>query len=296
MSTKAHILVVEDKAIIYKRLKMLLKEHNYQVDAYTPSVADAIGAINKKQPDLVLLDIDLQGEHNGIYLGNLLKNQYHIPFIYVTDFDDEQTFYESLQTQHADFIGKKEINLNKQEDQQPVVIQTKPHLDQKRLIRAVQTVLQQHKKAIQPLIKAYVMACIDYPKNIKNLGNTDVSQVPIAYKNIAYFTTNSEILDVEKTTYRKKNTFIKLDRNNTRIHTWEGKSYILSNNLSPIYKTLPHYFVRISEDYIVNISEDVLEGRINGKRLKIRGEIFTISETYRAEVEKRFDTIYQSGK
>lgn len=292
MKPKAHLLVVEDKALIYKRLKMILKEHNYSVGAYAPSVAEAIGQINKKRPDVVLLDIDLQGEHKGTYLGELLSKEYHIPFIYVTEYDDDQTFYESLQTKHNDFVSKKEISLLENEEK-PLVISTKPHLDFTRLIRSIQTVLESKKEPTKSILKEAILAYVDYPKNNKNLGNTDVSQVPISYKDIAFFTTNTEIIDAQKTAERKKDIFVKLDRNNTRLCTWEGKSYIISDNLSPICKILPYYFVRISEDYIVNINDEILQGRINGRRLKIRENVFTISDTYKAEVDKRFDILYQ---
>ena len=293
MKTKAHILVVEDKSLIYKRLKMILKEHHYSVDAYSPSVEEAIGNINKKRPDIVLLDIDLQGEHNGIYLGGLLQNDYHIPFIYVTDLDDDQTFYESLKTKHGDFLSKKDINLH---DEETIVIQTKPHLDEKRLIRSIQTVLEHNKKAQESIIKDSILAYVDYIKNTKAFSNEEVSQVPIPYKEIAYFTTNSTEVDEAKTKASHKTQYVKMTTNNTRLCTWEGKSYIVANNLTPIAKVLPNYFIRISDDYIVNISEDILDGRINGKRLKIRGQVFTISDRYKTEVEKRFESLYERLK
>lgn len=295
MKTKAHILVVEDKALIYKRLKMVLIENHYSVDGFTPSVDEAISKINLERPDLVLLDIDLQGERNGIELGNLLSYNYQIPFIYVTELDDDQTFYQSLQTKHDDFVSKKEINLTDSESTEYLVIQTKPHLDSKRLIRSIQTVLERHKD-MSSFNKEAILAYVDYVNKTRNLGNEDVSQVPILYKDIAFITTNSDTVDDEKSNQRNKIVYKKMERNNSRLCTWDNKSYIVPDNLSPIYQVLPHYFIRISEDYIVNINTEMLDGRINGKRLKIRDKIFTISDTYKAEVEKRLDLFYQRMK
>lgn len=295
MKTKAHILVVEDKALIYKRLKMVLIENHYSVDGFTPSVDEAIGRINLERPDLVLLDIDLQGKRNGIELGNLLSYNYQIPFIYVTELDDDQTFYQSLQTKHDDFVSKKEINLTDSELTEYLVIQTKPHLDSKRLIRSIQTVLERHKD-ITTFNKEAILAYVDYVNKTRDLGNEDVSQVPILYKDIAFITTNSDTVDDEKSNQRNKIVYKKMERNNSRLCTWDNKSYIVPDNLSPIYQVLPHYFIRISEDYIVNINTEMLDGRINGKRLKIRDKIFTISDTYKAEVEKRLDLFYQRMK
>ncbi|WP_430410229.1 response regulator transcription factor [Kordia sp.] len=290
MKAKAHILVVEDKSLIYKRLKMILKEHYYSVDSYTPSVEKAIANINKKRPDLVLLDIDLQGEHNGIYLGGLLQKEYNIPFIYVTDLDDDQTFYNSLKTKHGDFVSKKDINLTEEE---PIVIQTKPHLDEKRLIRSIQTVLEQNKAQQKSINKDSILAYVDYVQSTKDLGNETISQVPIPFKEIAYFTTNTEKVDEVKTKERNKTTYIKLEKNNARVYTWLKKSYIVPNNLSSILKKIPHHFVRISDDCIVNLdNEFALQGRINGKRIKIADQVLEVSDTYKVEVEKRIAHFY----
>lgn len=291
MKTKAHILVVEDKSLIYKRLKMILKEHHYSVDSYSPSVEKAIGNINKKRPDLVLLDIDLQGEYDGKYLGNLLSNKYNIPFIYVTDYDDNLTFYESLKTKQGDFISKKDINLTEEDT---IVIQTKPHLDEKRLIRSIQTVLELYKEEPTSIIKDNIMVYVDYVQNTKNLNCNTISQVPIPFKEIAYFTTNTEEVDEVKTEERKKTMYKKLERNNARAYTWLKKSFIIPNNLSVILKKVPHSFVRISDDYIVNLdNEFALQGRINGKRIQITDQVLEISDRYKAEVEKRFENLYQ---
>ncbi len=81
MKPKAHILIVEDKAILYKRLSMALKQENYSVDGFTPSVSKALERIQAKMPDVALLDIDLEGEKSGIDLGKILAFDYKIPFI-----------------------------------------------------------------------------------------------------------------------------------------------------------------------------------------------------------------------
>lgn len=73
MSTLKHILIVEDVPVIYHEVAGVVEDAGFTVDVFTPSVQDAITRIQKKRPDLVLLDIQLKGDKNGIYLGNLLK-------------------------------------------------------------------------------------------------------------------------------------------------------------------------------------------------------------------------------
>ena len=291
MKTKAHILVVEDKSLIYKRLKMILKEHHYSVDSYAPSVEDAIANINKKRPDLVLLDLDLQGDHNGIYLGGLLQKEYNIPFIYVTDLDDDQTFYESLKTKHGDFVSKKDINLT---DEELIVIQTKPHLDEKRLIRSIQTVLEQNKEEkFNYINNEFIIGFVDYVNKTKDLPKGEIQQKTVELKNVAYFTRNTT--DINKTASIGKDykEFIKLKDNYTRFLDWQNQSLYLPHNLKKVLPHLPYYFVQISDHMIVNIHPDELKGTINGSFFQLRdGEKYKISDTYRAEVKKRIAHFY----
>lgn len=289
MKKQTHILVVEDNSFIYRDIKEVLLDAGFSVSKYTPSVKDALAVINRQRPDIVLLDIDLKGEHNGIYLGNLLKTEYKIPFFYVTDYDDDLTFSQSWQTVPEDFVSKKSINLSKDD----IFLKTKPELDEKRLVRTILMILNRQTKSETPIIKDGIWAYVDYPKETKKLGNNDVSRVQILYKDIVYFTTNSLEIDNEKTKDKTAPKYIKMNDNMVRLFTWDKKSYIVNHNLKPIADVLPHYFMRISEDYIINLKDEMLDGRINGKRLKIRGETLTISDTYRPEVIKRLEMLYQ---
>lgn len=289
MKNKTHILVVEDNTFIYHELKEVLLDAGFSVSKYTPSVKDAIANINRKQPDIVLLDIDLKGEHNGIYLGNLLKTEYKIPFFYVTEYDDEFTFNQSSLTLPEDFISKDSINLN----DKAIVLSTKPELDEKRLVRTILMILNRQEKSELPVVKEGIWAYVDYPEETKNLGNKDISRVQVLYKDIAYFTTNSEVIDDEKTKDPEFPKYIKMNDNTVRLYTWDKQSFIVNHNLKPVADVLPNYFMRINEAYIVNLNDEMLDGRINGKRIQIRGEVLTISNTYKTEVLKRMENKYQ---
>ncbi|MBK5213586.1 MAG: response regulator [Flavobacteriaceae bacterium] len=279
MKPKAHILIVEDKAILYKRLSMALSEENYSVDGFTPSVEKALERIQSKTPDIALLDIDLEGEQTGIDLGNILHSQYNIPFIYVTDYDDNETFFKGLQTKHDSFL-----------------IKTKPHLETKQVVRAIQTALSKNMKQPAPILKDALLCFTNYIADVKNSGRQTVSEEPVLFVNIALVTTNSTQPDTEKNNRTGKPEFLKLKANYVRIETFNGKSFYLPVSLSEILGKLPNYFVRINESEIVNISEHILDGRINGAWLKIGDQICHISKTYKTEVEKRFELLYQKFK
>ena len=276
---KAHILIVEDEAILYEKLRKKLVRENYSVADYTPSVEDAIAGINSKRPDIVLLDINLQGKYSGLDLGKMLFEDYKIPFIYVTERGDNQTFYEGLQTNHEDFVVKENNKLNIED-----------------IIRKIQTVLNRYKNKSGSPIKDALFVYTDYIYNLKELSNQEVSQVPLRFEDVAVITRNTDEKDEVLSKKNGKPVYKKVDTNYAQVVTWDNERYYIRGNLSSILKTLPYYFVRISDHSIVNIKDEVLSGRINGKRLKIRDKIYQISERYKAEFEKRLEVIYQTYK
>lgn len=266
---KAHILIVEDEALLYKRMRKVLEKAHYSVDEYTPSVADALACINTKRPDIVLLDIDLQGNQTGLDLGKQLHETYNIPFIYVTSFDDDQTFYDGLNTHHEHFIVK-----------------TKPRLDPKEIIRTIQTVLKRNNTNENSFTKDGIIGLVGYLDEMKKYSNSEVTRVPIKYGDIAYFTVKPFINENEKKEELRANYLWFLTKSN--------EYYFLKKSLKDVLRELPHHFVRINESYIVNISADMLQGRINGFRLSIMNQELTIKETYSKEFKRRFELLYQS--
>ncbi|MFD2916822.1 response regulator transcription factor [Psychroserpens luteus] len=288
MSTQKHILIVEDVPFIYHEVEAIVSAAGFSVDRFTSSVKDAIARINKKRPDLVLLDIQLKGEQNGVYLGNLLKTEYHIPFIYVTDYDDDFTFNKSSQTNPEAFIPKKRINLFNED----IIIKTKPELDEKQLIREMVLILQRTEKRPINVLKDGIMAFVDLPKNLNDAGSTEVSQRPVKYEDIEFFT--SKIIDINSSSLPKEKIeeLKKEGRNIAKLITINKEPFYFRGNLSKIIETLPYNFVRINSSEILNVTVNSFDGRINGRHLVIADKVYTISDTYKEEVEKRIAHFY----
>ena len=288
MNGKKHILVVEDVPFIYDEVHEVLEEAGFSVDEFTPSVEKAIGRINRKRPDLVLLDIQLKGAHNGIYLGNKLRNEYNIPYIYVTDYDDNYTFAKSTQTYPEAFLSKKTLQL--QEDD--VVVKTKPIFDQKHLLQNIIISLHRNEDKAHINHKEGLMAFVDLPKNLNDSGTDEVSQRPVRYSDIQFFT--SKIIDIDSSVMSKvkANELKKEGRNIAKLITISKDPYYYRGNLSKIIETLPYNFVRINSSEILNITATSFDGRINGKRLVIGGKIYKISDTYKEEFDKRISHFY----
>jgi len=278
--TKAHILSVEDESLLYRRLKKIVTKANYSIATYTPSVKEALLEINRKRPDLILLDIQLQGKQTGIDLGRLLDNEYHIPFIYVTDYDDDETFHQAKDTHQAHYFVK-----------------TKPKLNAKELLRVIQTTLFNNQNKREVLInKTNIIGFVDYIENTKQLGNKTEHQKTVELNNISIFTTNSEELDINKTKIKGKDSFVKLKPNYVRFVDWQKNSLYLPFSLKTIYLQLPQYFAQISDDVIINLLPDELTGIINGSKIKVKDTIYTISPTYKKEVQNRINALYLTSK
>ncbi|MCS6959619.1 MAG: response regulator transcription factor [Pseudanabaenaceae cyanobacterium SKYGB_i_bin29] len=103
---KPQILIVEDQRIFVRDLTEILVEGGYEVCGSFASGQQAIEKIPELSPDLVLLDIRLVGEVDGVEVGEYLKLFYNIPFIYVTGNTDEETVARAAKTKPEGFITK----------------------------------------------------------------------------------------------------------------------------------------------------------------------------------------------
>jgi YesN/AraC family two-component response regulator len=104
---KKRILIVEDELFIAHHLKSIIEEdQEYEVFADIISVDQAILAIEKINPHLVLIDIKLKGYKDGIELGQHVLNMDNIPFIYITSYTDSITLERVKNTRPYGFIVK----------------------------------------------------------------------------------------------------------------------------------------------------------------------------------------------
>ena len=100
------ILLVEDDDIIAKVENWRLKNLGYEVAGRAVSGAEAVDLVAKTRPDLVLMDINIQGEMDGIETAKRIKKQFSIPVVYVTSHSDGPTLDRAKATQPDGFIVK----------------------------------------------------------------------------------------------------------------------------------------------------------------------------------------------
>lgn len=101
------ILVVEDEPIIAADLEDRLTESGYTVMGPVPSGEEALLFFDQANlPDLVLMDIELEGEWDGIETTRRIRLQHDVPLIFLTSNSDDKTFREASLTGPQAFLSK----------------------------------------------------------------------------------------------------------------------------------------------------------------------------------------------
>jgi signal transduction histidine kinase len=100
------IVVVEDEQIIALDLADRITQMGHRVTAIVTSGEQAIESARRLRPDLVIMDIKLEGEMDGIEAARILRQTLDIPTIYLTAFADERTLERAKQTDPYGYIIK----------------------------------------------------------------------------------------------------------------------------------------------------------------------------------------------
>lgn len=100
------ILLVEDDDIIAKVENWRLKNLGYEIAGRAVSCMEALDLVAKTRPDLVLMDINIKGEIDGIETAKRIKTEFSIPVVYVTSHSDGPTLDRAKATQPSGFIVK----------------------------------------------------------------------------------------------------------------------------------------------------------------------------------------------
>lgn len=103
----ARILVVEDEAVIAHSLSFILDKLGYQTCAMVDSGEKAIEAVQSLLPDLILMDVSLSTEMDGISAATILQAEPHCPpLIFLTAYADESTIHRAKSISPFGYILK----------------------------------------------------------------------------------------------------------------------------------------------------------------------------------------------
>ena len=100
------VMIVEDDPVTAMNLQMALENQGYEVVATVDSSIQAPNKIKVYEPDIVLVDISLQEESDGIELAKYIKEKHNLPFIYLTAHCDAAIIDEAKQTEPYGYIVK----------------------------------------------------------------------------------------------------------------------------------------------------------------------------------------------
>jgi CheY-like chemotaxis protein len=103
---KLRILVVEDETILALDLAMCLSDLGHEVVATTVTGEEAIRRAEEAKPDLVLMDITLDTEMDGIQAAEIIYRSHKIPMIYVTAHSDKETRERAEMTNPLGYLIK----------------------------------------------------------------------------------------------------------------------------------------------------------------------------------------------
>ena len=115
MNQPIKILIVEDEMIIAANISLQLSSLGYEVTGIIPRGGEALIHIEQQQPDILLLDINLKGDIDGIETAQLMQKSFNIPVIYLTANTDEAHFNKAKSTNPYAFISKpfKKLDLQR---------------------------------------------------------------------------------------------------------------------------------------------------------------------------------------
>ena len=209
------ILVVEDEVIIADNICLTLKELDYKPLRPVVSYSRAVQMLEKDPPDLVILDIQLAGRRDGIDLAWKIKDDYDIPFIFLTSNADP-------------------ITVNRAKKVSPPAYLIKP-FNKEELYTAIEIALYNYSQNKTGAIG-------DKPEEAEEERNVLLKDA-IFVKNKQSFQKIffSDIL------------YLKSEHVYVKIITKQNKEYLIRSTMTKFLERIPDYFFQIQRSYVVNL-------------------------------------------
>jgi diguanylate cyclase (GGDEF)-like protein/PAS domain S-box-containing protein len=106
MPTAAKVIIVEDERIVAFNLQQRLAKLGYEVPAISVSSVQALHDIEKFDPDIVLMDIHIEGDVDGIDTAAVVGEKFCVPVIYLTAYSEEATLDRARATRPYGYLLK----------------------------------------------------------------------------------------------------------------------------------------------------------------------------------------------
>ena len=179
---------MEDQPIIAADLSSFLDSEDFKIAGIAHSGEDALDLLHNRQPDLVLLDIHLGTGMSGIEVAEVIHCDYHIPYVFLTSFDDEAT-------------------LNQAQEFSPYGYLVKP-FQERSLLTTIKLAMFQHEKAKK---SDQIDLQVIQQKAIEPLSEQEVSIIDLLLKGKSYKQiTDEKFISINTVKFHAKNIYRKL--------------------------------------------------------------------------------------
>ena len=250
--SKVKILIVEDDPSYALELQMLVFELNYQVVATVDNAKDAFTVIAKVKPDLILMDIQIKGDLDGIEIAEKLQDE-NIGIIFITSINDKDVFNKAKKTNSFGFLVKPFNELT--------------------LESAIETALM----LLHPNKNT---------DDIINLASEQEWKNDLILNECVFIKKKSRL---EKVAFKKID-FIQADGNYCYINS-EKRKYALKLSLRKIIERLPeHFFYRVNKSHIINL-ENIESVELSENIILVGAHKILIGKPYRSGLLKKLKTI-----
>lgn len=249
--SKINVLVVEDESIVSKDIQHSLKKLGYNVVGSSPTGEKAIELAGSEHPDIVLMDIMLKGEMNGIEAASEIKKRFSIPVIFLTAYADESTLSKAKITEPYGYVLKpfKEIDLH----------------------TTIEMAIYKHGKEQEMLKERDLLFSL-----VENKENKD----------FVFVKSNSKLVKLKNSDIN----YIEALKDYVVIHTTEGRFTIHSTMKDIDSKMGSDDFVRVHRSYIVRIDK-IATIEYPNLTLEKSDKIIPIGGSYRDELNNKIKTV-----
>jgi DNA-binding LytR/AlgR family response regulator len=248
---KISVLVVEDESIVSKDIQYSLKKLGYNVVGVAATGQKAIELCGEKLPDIILMDIMLKGDINGIEASTRIKEVYNIPVIFLTAYADENTLSKAKVTEPYAYIIKpfKEIDLH----------------------TSIEMAFYKHSKELEILKERDMLYNI-----VENKEN----------KEFIFVKSKSRLIKLNT----KDIFFIEALKDYVVINTL-NKRYTIHSTMKDIERKMPQdFFLRVHRSYIVRLDK-IAQIEQPNLILEENNKIIPIGGSYKEELIKRINLI-----
>lgn len=105
LQNRVKILIVEDQMITALDLKKQLSD-KFEIVGIVTSGLEALRITKQTQPDIIVMDIMINGKLNGIETAALIRKEFNIPVIFLTALSDDETYLEAKIVSPYKYITK----------------------------------------------------------------------------------------------------------------------------------------------------------------------------------------------